>query len=55
MFLEEFGKVGEVGERQNWDVGDVGARKEGGLEVSECEGGLGGDGFFWWVCGVSYW
>ena len=38
MFLEEVRKVGEVGERQDWDVGDVGAGEEGGLEVGEGEG-----------------
>ena len=38
MFLEEFGEVCEVGNREDGDVGYVGAGDEGGLEVSEGEG-----------------
>ena len=38
MFLEEFGEVCDVGNREDRDVGDVGAGEEGGLEVGEGEG-----------------
>ena len=44
MFQEQVGEVGKAGERQDGDVGDVRAREEGGLELSEGEGWVDGDG-----------